>query len=326
MGDLDGAHRDESQTPFEVITFGRSGVDIYPHQIGVGLEDVQTFGKYLGGTTANVAVAAARLGRRSAIITGWGGPAVASSARPARPRWTTGSWSPAASTPPVTFCEICPPDGYRSNSTAADPRISGPPEDRTSKPYAHRADGLSGVRAGAEPTGPAHACSTPGRKPFNVLDHGYRPRFGTVRGRPGQVQRVWPRSPGPWTNGREARSPPGVRPRAGAGAARRGSSWPWQARARGRDRPGRTSRARGTIGSLANGLGAGDASAARSPRIWRWPLEQVLQYANAAGAIVASRLECSTAMPTQAEIETLLAGGDPNASESDARLENASRR
>ena len=47
-------------------------MDIYPLQIGVGLEDVETFGKYLGGTTANVAVAAARLGRRAAIITGVG--------------------------------------------------------------------------------------------------------------------------------------------------------------------------------------------------------------------------------------------------------------
>ena len=49
--------------PLEVLTFGRSGVDIYPLQVGVGLEDVETFGKFLGGTTANVAVAAARLGR-----------------------------------------------------------------------------------------------------------------------------------------------------------------------------------------------------------------------------------------------------------------------
>ena len=65
--------RSDSQIePLEVLTFGRSGVDIYPLQIGVGLEDVQTFGKYLGGTTANVAVAAARLGRRAAIITGVG--------------------------------------------------------------------------------------------------------------------------------------------------------------------------------------------------------------------------------------------------------------
>ena len=55
-----------------MLTFGRSGVDIYPLQIGVGLEDVETFGKYLGGTTANVAVAAARLGRAAAIITGVG--------------------------------------------------------------------------------------------------------------------------------------------------------------------------------------------------------------------------------------------------------------
>ena len=39
---------------------------------------------------------------------------------------------------------------------------------------------------------------------------------------------------------------------------------------------------------------------------------------NAAGAIVASRLECSTAMPTKAEIETLLAGGDPNERLADA--------
>ena len=43
----------------EVLTYGRAGVDIYPLQIGVGLEDVTSFGKYLGGTTANVAVAAA---------------------------------------------------------------------------------------------------------------------------------------------------------------------------------------------------------------------------------------------------------------------------
>ena len=34
--------------PLDVLTFGRSGVDIYPLQVGVGLENVQTFGKYLG--------------------------------------------------------------------------------------------------------------------------------------------------------------------------------------------------------------------------------------------------------------------------------------
>jgi hypothetical protein len=38
---------------FDVITMGRSGVDIYPLQIGVGLEDVTTFGKFLGGSAAS---------------------------------------------------------------------------------------------------------------------------------------------------------------------------------------------------------------------------------------------------------------------------------
>ena len=69
-----------------------------------------------------------------------------------------------------------------------------------------------------------------------------------------------------------------------------------------------------------NGLGAGDSFGGSLIHglLEGWPLEKVLQRANAAGAIVASRLECSTAMPTSAEIETLLAGGDPNERLADA--------
>ena len=53
-------------------------------------------------------------------------------------------------------------------------------------------------------------------------------------------------------------------------------------------------RNRGTVGgSLCHGL------------LHDWPLEKTLRYANAAGAIVASRLECSTAMPTAAEVAAL---------------------
>src|SRR3954462_11131865 len=58
--------------PLDVLAIGRSGVDIYPLQIGVGLEDVASFGKFLGGSAANVAVAAARLGNRTALISGTG--------------------------------------------------------------------------------------------------------------------------------------------------------------------------------------------------------------------------------------------------------------
>ena len=40
--------------PFDVITMGRVGVDVYPLQTGVGLEDVTSFGKFLGGSATNV--------------------------------------------------------------------------------------------------------------------------------------------------------------------------------------------------------------------------------------------------------------------------------
>ena len=52
----------QPQEPFEVLTMGRIGVDIYPLQIGRSLRHVESFGKYLGGSATNVAVAAARYG------------------------------------------------------------------------------------------------------------------------------------------------------------------------------------------------------------------------------------------------------------------------
>jgi 5-dehydro-2-deoxygluconokinase len=54
-----------------------------------------------------------------------------------------------------------------------------------------------------------------------------------------------------------------------------------------------------------NGLGAGDGfgGALCHGLLAGWDLEDVMRFANAAGAIVASRLECSTAMPTTAEVE-----------------------
>jgi len=58
---------------------------------------------------------------------------------------------------------------------------------------------------------------------------------------------------------------------------------------------------------VVNGLGAGDAFGGSLCHglLHNWPLEKTLRYANAAGAIVASRLECSTAMPTAAEVAEL---------------------
>jgi 5-dehydro-2-deoxygluconokinase len=61
---------------------------------------------------------------------------------------------------------------------------------------------------------------------------------------------------------------------------------------------------------VVNGLGAGDAfgGAICHGLLEGWPLEQTLEFANTAGAIVASRLECSTAMPYTDEVLAAMAG------------------
>ncbi len=52
----------------DVITIGRSSVDLYGAQIGGRLEDMATFEKYVGGSPTNIAVGTARLGLKSALI------------------------------------------------------------------------------------------------------------------------------------------------------------------------------------------------------------------------------------------------------------------
>ena len=53
----------------DVITIGRSSVDLYGAQVGGRLEDMRSFSKYVGGSPTNMACGTARLGLRSALIT-----------------------------------------------------------------------------------------------------------------------------------------------------------------------------------------------------------------------------------------------------------------
>ena len=59
----------ETDNELDVITIGRSSVDLYGEQIGGRLEDMASFAKYLGGSPTNIAAGCARLGLRSALIT-----------------------------------------------------------------------------------------------------------------------------------------------------------------------------------------------------------------------------------------------------------------
>src|SRR3954454_18327063 len=181
----------------EVLTFGRSGVDIYPLQTGVGLEDVETFGKFLGGTTANVAVAAARprtpppppppprLGRRTAIITGVGddpfGRYVRRELRRLGVDDTHVVTDPHHLTP-VTFCEIFPPDDFPlwfyRRPTAPDLQVRTADVDLD---VARAADllWLSVTGLSEEPSRQTHhdVLDARSQKRHTVLDLDYRPMF-----------------------------------------------------------------------------------------------------------------------------------------------------
>ena len=169
----------------DVLTIGRIGVDIYPLQDGVGLEDVETFGKYLGGSATNVAIAAARHGLRSAVITAVGDDPLGRYARRELRRLGVDDRFVATIgdlKTPVTFCEMFPPDNFPlyfyRDPIAPDLMITEAHLDLDAiggaRIYWSTVTGLS-----REPSRSTHhhAWSARGRKPLTVLDLDYRPVF-----------------------------------------------------------------------------------------------------------------------------------------------------
>jgi len=59
----------DAARPLDVITIGRSSVDLYGQQIFSRLEDITSFAKSVGGCPSNIAIGTARLGLKSAVIT-----------------------------------------------------------------------------------------------------------------------------------------------------------------------------------------------------------------------------------------------------------------
>ncbi|MCW2711617.1 MAG: hypothetical protein JWR64_1125 [Marmoricola sp.] len=99
-------------TGLQLLTVGRVGVDLYPEQRGP-LRDVTSFAKSLGGTATNVAVGAARLGRRAAVLTKVGPDGFGSYVRQALAGFgVDASYVGTAEglLTPVVFCELNPPE------------------------------------------------------------------------------------------------------------------------------------------------------------------------------------------------------------------------
>ena len=311
---------------YDVVTMGRVGVDVYPLQVGVGLEDVETFGKFLGGSATNVAVAAARHGRRAAVVTRVGADPFGRFVRRAIRRFGVDDAFVAeveGLPTPVTFCEMFPPDEfpiyfYRWPKA---PDLMIAPDELDLEAIAGAGvfwATLTGLSA--EPSRSAHhaAWQARARKPHTILDLDYRPQFWESRAPAGRAARLaLPHVTVAVGNVDECYTAVGERdPHLAAEALL--SLGPELAVVKlGADgvlarTPKETLELSAPRVKVLNGLGAGDAfgGALCHGLLEGWPLERTLRFANAAGALVAGRIECSTAMPETGEVLAALEAGD----------------
>jgi 5-dehydro-2-deoxygluconokinase len=273
---------------FDVITMGRVGVDLYPEQIGVPLARVKTFAKSLGGSPTNVAVAAARLGARSAVVTKVGADAFGGyvrqaldefgvdnrwvstdpdleAIRSARLLWTTGTGLSAEPSRSATLMALetrvnTLHGGITIHDLDHRPTLWADPSEAGR--WAREALSHATVAVGnEEEVETAVGMRDPYEASAALLDLGVG--LAIVK-----------------------RGPEGVLARTHAGLIEL--------------EPVRL--------SVRNGLGAGDAfgGALAYGLLADWEVERALRLANAAGAVVASRLACADDMPTLSEIEAVV--------------------
>jgi 5-dehydro-2-deoxygluconokinase len=299
---------------FEVLTMGRVGVDLYPLQDNVGLEDVETFSKTVGGSAGNVAIAAAKHGRRDAF-----GRFVHKALREMNvdDRFIT---EVSDLLTPVTFCEMYPPDHFPLlfYRLPIAPDLVIRPEELDLAAIAD-ADIFWATVTGlsAEPSRSAHhaAWEARDRRPLTVLDLDYRPMFWSdPETASREVRAALPHVTVAIGNKEECEVAVGETEPMRAGKALLDAGVELAIVKQG---------PKGVLGmtrdeivevpptpvSVINGLGAGDSfgGAVCHGLLSGWDLETILRFGNAAGAIVATRRECSTAMPTTAEVQALIA-------------------
>ena len=306
----------------DVLTIGRVGVDLYPLQDNVALKDVQSFSKSLGGSPTNVAIAAARHGHRTAVITRTGPDSFGEFVREELGRFGVSDEFVApvdGLLTPLAFCENYPPDHFPLQfyrlPTAPDLVIDPAELDLaaigSAGIYWSTVTGLS-----AQPSRAAHfaAWAARNRRSHTILDLDYRPVFWADPATAGeQVRAALPQVTVAIGNKEECEVAVGETEPRRAAAALLDAGVEIAIVKQG---------PKGVLGMTrdevvevpptpvvpVNGLGAGDSfgGAFCHGLLSGWDLAKILRFANGAGALVATRRECSTAMPTTDEVWTLL--------------------
>ncbi len=319
--------------PFQVITMGRVSVDIYPEQIDRTLEDVETFSKSVGGSPTNVAVAAARHGTRAAVITKVGDDAFGRYIRRelehdfgVDPRYV--SVDPDLRTP-LAFCEIHPPEDFPllfyREPRAPDMNL-GYRDVPLDEVIACHLLWTTGVGLSGEPSRSATLAAMEARRrerpeAATVHDLDYRPMlWNSLDEAREMAERAVRSSTVVVGNTEEVEMATGTTDpeRAARALLDRGVQVAIVKRGGegllARTAPGESIEVPPIAVEVKNGLGAGDSfgGALCHGLVSDWELERTLRFANAAGAIVASRMRCSVDMPASSEVEELLAERSTN--------------
>jgi 5-dehydro-2-deoxygluconokinase len=306
----------------ELLTVGRISVDLYASEMNAGFSEVTGFTKSLGGSPTNVAVAAARLGHRSAVLTRVGADPFGAYLREKLTSFGVDisfvGTDPDHRTP-LAFAVLDPPEDppllFYREPIGTDMTIT---VDDVDLDLVEEVPILwvTGSALAREPSrGTLKALlARRARRPWTILDLDYRPMFWSS---PAEAAELIGGAVGSATVAVGNRSECEVAV---------GSSDPVVASERLLERGislavvkmgsegvlVATPEQRFTIPPLPIkvlcGLGAGDGfgGALCHGLLEGWPPAEVIRFANAAGAIVASRLLCSDAMPTVQEVYELL--------------------
>lgn len=310
----------------ELLTVGRVGVDLYPLQEGP-LQEVSTFQRFLGGTATNVAVGAARLGRRTAVLTKVGPDPFGDYVRRALTDFGVDpSYVGTADDllTPVVFCELDPPEDpplyfYRL-PTAPDLTLTDDdvPWDLVA---AVPVFWVTGTGVSVEPARSTQLAMlahrgrpVPGSGRSTVLDLDWRAMFWPS---PEEARAEYARMLAQVSvvvgNRDEVEVAVGTRDPHGAAdrllehgvelaLVKQGAEGVLVATPEGR------TVVPPHLVEVVCGLGAGDAfgGALVHGLLAGWEPARIAEYANAAGAVVASRLACADAMPTAEELDALV--------------------
>jgi 5-dehydro-2-deoxygluconokinase len=291
----------------DAFVLGRVGIDLYPNQLETPLREVKTYRRFVGGFAGNVATGLARLGVAAAIVSrvgddphgefvrGWlAGEGVDVRFLRTDPDWLT----------PPTFCEVWPPDRFPilfyRRPTAPDWQLSPDDvdlEEIGSAPLLY----ATGTGLAQSPSRETTLVALRAHRRTTIFDLDWRPSLWDEPAEyPALAAEAAAAADVVIGNEEEvAAAEVGERPRLVLKRGERGATVFDE---------GDESDVPGYPVEVVNGLGAGDAFAAALGHglLQGLSLAEAARRGNVAGAIVASQLACSEAMPRLAQLEEAL--------------------